>query len=298
MAISQINSYNLISHYPNNRTIERRKARLEGEDTPGMKPSIIDTHAHLDAEAFNEDRAGVIARALDSGISTIVTVGVGLESSKSAIELAEKHTEVFATTGFHPHDASRMREEDVDKLAETADHPRMVAIGEAGLDFYRNYSPREAQLQALHWQLELAAELDMPIIIHCRQAEKDMLAVLHDWTSHHKELKGRPRGVIHCFNGNTNTAQQYLDMGFFISLGGYITYPSSRPMYDAIRSIPRDRLVVETDCPFLSPQSHRGQRNEPAYLPLTVELLAEIRQVSPETVARETTENARYLFQL
>ncbi|MFC1932332.1 TatD family hydrolase [Chloroflexota bacterium] len=263
-----------------------------------MKLSIVDTHAHLDMEPFNEDRTEVIARALDSGVSTIITVGINLESSKKAVELAENYAEVLATVGFHPHEANGVKAEDIANLAKIADHPRVLAIGEIGLDFYRNYSLREAQLQVLKWQLELAVKLDLPVIIHCRQAEEDMLPLLHDWTSCHKEPHGQPRGVIHCFSGDVDTAQRYLDMGFFVSFGAYIGYPSPRYMPNVIRSIPQDRLVVETDSPFLPPQSHRGQRNEPAYLPLTVALLAEIREVSPETVAKETTQNARRLFRM
>lgn len=263
-----------------------------------MKLSIVDTHAHLEMSPFNKDRSQVITRALNSGVSTIITIGTNLESSKKASKLAEDHPEVLATVGFHPHQATRVKEADIANLAEIAQHPRVVAIGEIGLDFHRNYSSSEAQLQVLKWQLELAAKLNLPVVIHCRQAEKDMLALLSDWTSHHKDRNGQPRGVIHCFNGDIDTARQYLNMGFFISLGAYIGYPSSGYMYNVIRSIPQDRLVVETDSPFLPPQSHRGRRNEPAYLPLTVELLAEIRESSPETVARETTQNAHRLFRM
>ena len=257
---------------------------------------MVDTHAHLDMNPFRQDRAEVISQARDSGISTIITVGINLESSQQAIKLAENHREVLATAGFHPHEASQVTEADIATLAKIADHPRVVAIGETGLDFHRNYAPREAQLQVLKWQLEVATRIELPVIIHCREAEPDMLTVLRDWTSSHQAPPGKPRGVIHCFNGDTDTARQYLDMGFFISLGAYIGYPTSTDMYDTIRSIPQDRLVVETDCPYLPPQSHRGPRNEPAYLPFTVQSLAEIREVPPETIARETTRNAHRLF--
>lgn len=247
---------------------------------------------------FKKDRADVIARARDAGVGTIITVGIDLESSRTAIKLAENHVEIVATVGFHPHNVTGVREGDVANLAHMANHSRVVAIGEVGLDFYRRYSPREVQLQVLRWQLELAVKVDLPVVIHCRQAEKDMLPLLRDWALSHKYLKGQPRGVIHCFSGDIDTARQYLDMGFFVSLGAYIGYPASVNMRSVIRSIPRDRLMVETDSPFLPPQSHRGKRNEPAYLPLTVELLAEIRQVSSETIAWETTKNARHLFRL
>jgi len=263
-----------------------------------MKPTIIDTHAHLDMPHFNKDRAEVVFKALESGVSTIITVGIDLESSRKAIKLAESYKEIFATAGFHPHEASRVKEASLAELAEIAKHPRVVAIGELGLDFYRNRSPREAQLQALRWQLEMATEVDLPVVIHSRQAEKDMLAALRDWASHCKHPDGEPVGVVHCFGGDTDTARQYLDMGFLISLGAYIGYPASLRSHHVIRSIPLDKLMVETDCPFLPPQSHRGKRNEPAYLPLTVKLLAEIKQVPPETVARETTRNACKLFRL
>lgn len=259
---------------------------------------MVDTHAHLDMDSFNEDRSQVITRALDSGVSTIVTVGINLESSQKAIKLAENHREVLATAGFHPHEATRVTEEDMVELARIARHPRVVAIGEIGLDFYRNLSTREKQLKALKWQLEVAAKLELPVIIHCRQAEKDMLPLLHDWTTSDKEHQGQTRGVIHCFSSDSNTARQYLDMGFFISLGAYIGYSSSHHMSNTIRSIPEDRLVVETDCPFLPPQRHRGQRNEPAYLPFTVAALADIRGVTAEKIARETTQNAHRLFRI
>ena len=263
-----------------------------------MTLSIVDTHAHLDMDSFSGDRPEVLARALDSGVGKIITVGIDLESSKKAIKLAEDNAGLFATVGFHPHDAIGVNEQDIAELGRIADHPRVVAAGEMGLDFYRNRSPRDAQLQVFQWQLELAVKLELPVIIHCRQAEDDMLTILHDWTSCHAAPEGRPRGVIHCFNGDTNTARQYLEMEFFIALGAYVSYPSSLPMYDAIRSIPEDRLVVETDCPFLPPQNLRGERNEPSYLPLTVASLAEIRKTTPETIAAKTTENAHRLFRL
>ena len=262
-----------------------------------MKPSIVDTHAHLDMAPFDEDRSEAIARAADSGVSTIITVGIDLESSRKAVKLAESYPGVFAAVGFHPHRATGITEADIARLAKIATRPRVVAIGETGLDFYRNYSPREAQLQGLKWQLELATALDLPVIIHCRQAEKEMLSLLYEWTSSDERPK-QPRGVIHCFSGDTDTARQYLNMGFFISLAANISYPSSSRTHDATRSIPPDRLLVETDSPFLPPQRYRGKRNEPSYLPLTVETLARIRETSPEVVATQTTENASRLFRL
>ena len=258
----------------------------------------MDTHAHLDMSTFDKDRDEVLARALNVGIRLIITVGTNLESSNKAIELATKQREIFATVGFHPHDVTAVDRTDIANLAEIANHPRIVAIGEVGLDYYRNYSPRRAQLQALKWQLELAVKLELPVIIHCRQAEKDMLNLLRDWVLGHKRRDEQRQGVIHCFNGNSDAAEQYLDLGFYLSLGAYIGYPASANAYSVIRSIPEDRLLVETDCPFLPPQSHRGKRNEPAYLPLTIEALAQIREEATGTVVRTTTENALRLFRL
>ena len=259
---------------------------------------LVDTHAHLDVKAFNKDRDEVVARAVEAGVSTIICAGTGLKSSKKCIQLAEEYTEILAAVGFHPHEASTVKQTDVTELGKIANHPRVVALGEMGLDFYRNYSPREQQLEVLKWQLELAVEMNLPVIIHCREAEKEMLTLLRDWTSRYEEPQERGRGVIHCFMGDDDTARQYLEMGFYLSLGGYIGYPASRYAHDVIRSIPSDRVMVETDCPFLSPQARRRKRNEPAFLPLTVEALAEIRGVTRESVARETTQNAERLFSI
>ena len=201
---------------------------------------LIDTHAHLDMAQFSEDRGDVIARARVAGVNAIITVGIDLKSSQQVIGLAEHNAEVSATVGFHPHNATGVSQEDITNLAKLAKHPRVVAVGEAGLDFYRKNSPRKAQLQVLKWQLELATKLDLPLIIHCRQAENDILRLLHDWTSSHKQL----RGVIHCFSGDIETAQHYLDMGFFISLGAYIGYPTSLKMHNVISSLPQDRIML------------------------------------------------------
>jgi len=263
-----------------------------------MQLSIIDTHAHLNMEAFDEDRTDVISRALDVGISTIITVGINLESSKRAIELAEEYPGIYATAGIHPHDTTTITEADIVSLDVMAKHPRVVAIGETGLDFYRNYSPQENQLQALEWQLDLAVKLDLPVVIHCRNAEREMHSLLLKWTSRYGYDNVPCKGVIHCFNGDIDNARKYLNMGFHLSFGAYIGYPSSKEVHCVIRDIPADKLLIETDCPFLPPQSHRGKRNEPAYLPFIVDILAQIRRESPESIARKTTENAIKLFRL
>ena len=263
-----------------------------------MELSIIDTHAHLDMNTFNKDRDEVIKRAVEAGVGTIICVGTNLESSKKCIELAEEHEEIVAAVGFHPHEASTVKKPDITELAKIASHRRVVALGEMGLDFYRNYSPRGAQLEVLQWQLELAVEMKLPVIIHSRQAEKELLTILRHWTRWYRDPHKERRGVIHCFSGDNNTAREYLDMGFYLSLGAYIGYPDSGNAFNVIRGIPADRLMVETDCPFLSPQGYRRKRNEPSLITLTVEALATIREVSFETIARETTQNAQRLFQM
>ncbi|MBI4286214.1 MAG: TatD family hydrolase [Chloroflexi bacterium] len=258
--------------------------------------TLIDTHAHLDMPEFDRDRDEVVARAKAAGVGTIIIVGSDLASSQKAIALTERYSGTYATVGFHPHEVTNVTKAAVANLASLGRNPKVVAIGEIGLDFYRNRSPRDRQLEALQWQLELAQDLSLPVVIHCRQAEKDILALLRAWSESYK-LPGQPRGIIHCFNGDTPIAEHYLEMGFFLSLGAYIGYPSSG-MGPTIRSIPGDRLVVETDCPYLPPQPYRGKRNEPAYIPLVVGKLAEIRGTTPETVAHETAANARRLFRL
>jgi len=255
-----------------------------------MTVLLVDTHAHLDVAEFHADRDAVIARS-EAEVGHIITVGTDLASSRKAIELSERYQNISAAVGIHPHEVSNVKPADIAALKELARHKQVIAIGETGLDYYRDYSPRNAQLEVLEWQIALAKDLGLPVIIHCRQAESDMLDLLH---------KGRRqyRGVIHCFSSDARTAREYLDLGFYLSLGGYIGYSSSRGSYDIIRNIPEDHLLVETDCPFLPPQSYRGKRNEPSYLPLTVKALAAIRGLQFEDIAAATTRNARELFKI
>jgi TatD DNase family protein len=257
---------------------------------------MIDSHAHLDMKQFDKDRSDVINRAKDAGVKTIISVGIDLESSQKAIELADEHPAVFATVGFHPHEVAKMKETDIVSLTEMTSHSKVVAIGEIGLDFHRDGAPREKQLQALKWQLEMAKRLNLSVIIHCREAEELILPLLDDWASSFDNLNEQTRGIIHCFSGDIGTAQRYLNMGFFVSFGAYIGYPSSRNLRNVIRSIPLDKMVIETDCPFLPPQMHRGKRNEPSYLSFTVRALADIKEVSPEMITSETTRNIVRLF--
>ena len=261
---------------------------------------MIDSHAHIDFPDFNKDREEVLARARQQGVDTIITVGTDLSSSRFSLQIAREHKEVFTTVGFHPHNASKLQEDDLRQLAELAEEAKVVAIGEIGLDFYRNSSPRQQQLEAFQQQLDLAAELGMPVVIHCRQAHKETLDILSRWVETISPLanNGRPLGVLHCFSGDISLAERYIEMGFLISLPGSVTYPSAQDKVEVARWIPLDKLLVETDSPFLTPQLYRGRRNEPSYIPLIVDRIAQIKGLSVETMAQATAANTVSLFQL
>jgi TatD DNase family protein len=249
-------------------------------------------HAHLDGEEFDADRDVVITRAVEAGVKRIITCGTSLESSEKAIALAEKYPQVYGAVGIHPHEIADVKKDDISKIAELAKHLKVVALGEMGLDFHRSVVHKEEQVQVLKWQLELASELKLPVIIHNRQATDEVIEILDEWT---RKSHVESPGVIHCFQESMPVAKTFLEMGFYLSLGGYISYPSSH-LSMVINSIPKNRLLVETDCPYLPPQKYRGKRNEPAYITLTVETLAGILGMSVEMVANLTTENAGRLF--
>jgi len=258
---------------------------------------LIDSHAHLDMQEFDRDRDEVIARALAAGVEKIVTVGTDIDSCRKSIALAEKYPQIYAALGLHPHEADKITFADIQRLRELAKHPKVVAVGETGLDFYRNYSPREAQLQVFRWQIDLAADVNLPVVIHARNAAKDTIEILTDWVKRRHTPIYRPRGVIHCHTGDLQTAKQYLGLGFYISFAGFVTYPNSKSPQVA-KGVPVDRILVETDCPFLTPQRHRGTRNEPAYVAITAEALAGVAGMPVEDFARKTTENAKQIFRL
>jgi TatD DNase family protein len=259
---------------------------------------IIDTHAHLDMSDFESDRIDVIKRAGDSGVKTIITIGIDLESDNKAIKLAENYSGIWAAVGIHPQESKDVQQCDMEKLYELANHKKVVAIGEIGLDYYRDYAPHNIQKQVLEWELEIAKKNSLPIIIHCRQAQEDILPILRSWCDSYNIPDARPRGVIHCFSGDKKIAEQYIKMGFYISIGAYTGYPSSATLRNVIKDIPLDRLVVETDCPFLPPQKLRGKRNEPAYVVKALEVLAEVKQLTLAEVSEKTTENAYKIFGL
>ena len=257
---------------------------------------VIDTHAHLDMSEFDSDRVAVIERAGQAGVKTIVTIGIDAGSSQAAVDLAQKYSSIYATVGMHPHDAKRVTAENMAHLEALARQPRVVAMGEMGLDYYRNTSPKDAQVRVFRWQLDLADKVGLPVIIHCRQAVPDMLEILRQWSSK-SQIVG-PKGIIHCFSGDLATVKTYIEMGFYIALGGYISYPSSVSFKAVIRDIPLEKIVLETDCPFLPPQQYRGMRNEPAYTILTLQVLADIKRASLEEIADCTTANAKTVLRI
>jgi len=254
---------------------------------------LVDTHCHLDFPQFDADRAAVWERAGAAGVIVLIDPGTDLPSSRRAISLAEQHQGIYAAVGVHPHDAASLDEPALAELRRLAAHPKVVAIGEIGLDYARDLSPRDRQRAAFEAQLGLAAELSLPVIVHQREAAADVLAALRGWAG-----QPEPGGVLHAFSGDLDMARQAVDWGFYIGIAGPLTFTNARQLPEIAGWAPAGRLLLETDAPYLTPHPHRGQRNEPAYLRLTAQRLAELRRISPDELARQVTDNARRLFRL
>jgi TatD DNase family protein len=263
-----------------------------GGDHPMSPPELFDTHAHLHFPEYADDRAAVLARARAAGVGEMVTVGTDLATSEAAIALASAEPGVWASVGVHPHDAATADAAALAGIEDLARAPRVVAIGEIGLDFFRNLAPRDVQLETFRRQLDLARRAMRPVIIHCRDAHAETLDILGE------ARVGELGGVMHCFSGDVEVARRCLDLGLVISLAGPVTYRNARALPDVARFVPADRLVLETDCPFLPPEGHRGQRNEPAHVRLTAARVAALRGESLAEVAAATSRNARALFRL
>lgn len=254
---------------------------------------MIDTHAHLGYPDFDNDRREVIDRSIEAGCEAIVEVGWDLASSRAAARLAEREAGIFAAVGIHPHEAEAATLDTLKKLGKLLEGPKIVAIGETGLDFYRNYSPPATQREVFRRQIALARERSVPLIIHDRDAHADIMKILR-W-----DKASEVGGVMHCFSGDAETARQAVEMGFHIGLGGSLTYGRKEGVWrDILKEVPRDKLLIETDCPWLSPAPYRGKRNEPARLGIIVDKLAELLEAEPAEVQRFTTDNARRLFKL
>lgn len=245
---------------------------------------LVDTHAHLHDPAFAPDREATLERARAAGVGLLVSVGTDPATSGEAVALAERHAGVYAAAGIHPHEAGAADTDALEAVARLARHPRVVAVGEIGLDFYRRFSPPDAQRAALRAQLALAREVGKPVLLHCREAHAALLEIL--------AADGVAGGIMHCFSGGPEVAERCLDLGLAISLAGPLTYPNARRLPEVARRVPLERLVLETDCPYLPPQPWRGRRNEPAYLVATATRLAELRALPLEAVATATTATA------
>jgi TatD DNase family protein len=251
---------------------------------------LFDTHAHLHFPDFDADRDAMLARARQAGVRRMLTIGTDVPTSQAAIDIAGREPDVWATVGVHPHDAADADEAVLQVIERLASLPRVVAIGEIGLDFFRNLSPRDAQERVMRRMLDLARRTRKPVVVHCRDAHAEALAMLGE------ERVGEVRGIMHCFSGDVEIARRCLDLGLLISLAGPVTYPNARALPDVARFVPADRLVLETDCPYLPPQGYRGKRNEPAYVAITAARVAELRGEAVEDTARRCSDNARALL--
>ena len=258
--------------------------------------ALVDTHAHLHDPAFDDDRDVVLSRARDAGVGTLITVGTDLETSALAAGLAAEQPDAFAVVGVHPHDAKTWNPAARETLGALARQPGVVAIGEIGLDFFRNLSPPDEQRAAFEAQLDLADELELPVVIHSRDAHEETRETLERWAAT-TPVTG-PRGVLHCFSGDLRLAAAYAELGFLISFAGPVTYPKNDLLRAAAAGLPSEAMVVETDCPYLSPQGRRGKRNEPAYVIETATLIAELRGEEFSAFAGACTANSVRLFRL
>jgi len=262
---------------------------------------FVDSHAHLDGKQFDSDREQVIARAREAGVQAIVAIGNGdgPEEVDCGIHLAEKYDFIYATLGIHPHEARLADDAAYQNMERLARHPKVIAWGEIGLDYFYDHSPRDVQKEVFTRQMELAAAARLPIVIHCRPSEgsdnawEDCLGLMRE----HWAAKGL-RGILHCFTGNWLQAKSALDMGFMISFAGNVTFPKAQQIRHAALEVPLERMLIETDSPYLAPVPHRGQRNEPAFVKETARKLGELRRLTPEEIGRQTALNFYNFFKL
>ncbi len=257
--------------------------------------NLIDSHAHLDFAQFDVDRAEVLDRARQAGVRTLLAIGSGPGPEKldAALPYAEQNDWIYATVGIHPHEARLATDADFEQLNRLAKHPRVIAWGEVGLDYHYDHSPRDVQKRVFRCQLEQARAAKLPIIIHCREAWPDCLGILE------QEWRGAALGgIFHCFSGTLEEARKGIEMGFLVSFAGNVTYPKAQMLREVARALPLDRLLIETDSPFLAPQSRRGKRNEPAYVAEVARTLAIVRDLAAEEFAAATAANFRRFFRL
>lgn len=253
--------------------------------------NVFDTHCHLDDEKFDEDREEAYLRMADAGVRRCVCVGSDLATSRRSLAFARAHEGVYAAVGVHPHEAKDVPAGYLDELTRLLDEKKAVALGEIGLDYYYDFSPRDVQKKVLAEQVDLAVKLDVPVIFHIRDAHGDMI----DFFRSRKTLPG---GIIHCFSGSAETAREYGKMGFYISFAGPLTFKKAPHLWEAAKAVPLDRLLVETDSPYLAPEPKRGRRNEPANVVWVLKKLAELREIPEEEMARITWENGCRVYRM
>lgn len=252
---------------------------------------MIDSHCHLDFKEFDDNRDEVVQAAKRAGVHTIVNIGTDLATSQNSVTLAEKYDMIYATVGVHPHDAKTLDDRTFEDIRKLAGHKKVKAIGEIGLDYYRDLSPRPVQKKAFHRQMQLAVELNLPVVIHTRNSFEDAYAITREYAG------DLPGGVFHCFPGTTDDAFKVFDLGFIIAVGGVITYKNAGMAVTA-SEVPLDKIMIETDAPYLTPVPHRGKTNEPAYVAFVRDKLAELKAVMPEEVERVTDRTARKFYRL
>jgi TatD DNase family protein len=251
---------------------------------------LIDSHAHLDDRRFDNDRDMLIKNLKNNGLEIVINIGADLKSSIASVSLAEKYDNIYATVGVHPHSAKEMDNSTIEILKSFAKRDKVVAIGEIGLDFHYDNSPRDVQRKWFKEQLKLAKEVDLPVVIHTREATQETFDIL-------KEAQdGRLRGVLHCYSGSVEMALEYIKLGFYISLGGPVTFNNAKISRDVAKAVPLDKLLIETDSPYLTPVPYRGKRNEPIFVKYVAETIAEIRGISLEELGEATNRNTKELF--
>ncbi|CAM4485505.1 TatD family hydrolase [Paenibacillus tarimensis] len=253
---------------------------------------LIDTHTHLDSKKFDNDREAAIQRAREAGVEIMINVGFDRETIPSTMELAEKYEFIYAVIGWHPVESIHMREEDLEWIERLSAHPKVVAIGEIGLDYHWDTSPKDVQHEVFRKQIQLAKRVGKPIVIHNRDAHEDVVRILRE------EKAEEVGGVMHCFSGSWETAKQCLDMNFYISFGGPVTFKNARVPKEVLAKVPEDRLLIETDSPYLSPEPYRGKRNESAYVAYVADAAAVILGKDRKEIEKITTDNAKILFGL
>ena len=252
--------------------------------------TLTDTHLHLHFPQYDEDRDAVIRRAIEGGVRLLINIGTDLEDSRKAIAVAEAYPEVYAAVGYHPHESKHAASAELAELEKLLEHPKVVAVGEVGLDYFHDHSPRDVQREVLRTFLDWYKRHQKPTILHCRDAYEDLMQILMG------SLEFPCRGVLHCFSSNADTMRKFLDLGFYIAFGGAVTYKKNDALREACAACPAERLLIETDAPYLAPQSSRGQRNEPLYMVETADFIAKLRGVELEGLAQTTTANAKELF--